>query len=449
MPRDRTPPHAVEAEVSTLGAIMVGGTEAMGDVVGKLDPDHFYRENHRHIYRAMMALYSRGETVDPTSVGEELRQAGALEKAGGFPYLAELLDAVPTAASLAYHAKIVTDRARRRKLIEAGQSMVVDAFDSPDDTDTVIDRAERAVMEVSDTRTRKEPVFITEAMTETFAGIEARQNAPGGITGIPTGYHDLDHLTGGFQKSDLVIIAARPSTGKTAFVTSMLLHAAIERKETVAMFSLEMSKEQLVQRMLCSEGIVDLGRLLRGRLVDDDYVRLGHASGVIHKAPIWIDDSGDLSVLEIRAKARRLASKGALGMVVVDYLQLMRGGAKENRTQEVSEISRGLKLLAKELHVPVIALSQLSRAPEQRTNHRPVLSDLRESGSIEQDADVVMFLYRPEMYLTEVEAREQNVAGRAECIIAKQRNGPTDTAHLHFRKECARFESLTMQERAA
>jgi replicative DNA helicase len=448
---DRQPPYAAEAEVSVLGGMLIDG-DAVAKAIESIDETMFYREAHRRIFRSMARLFQRGEVVDPTTVAEDLKQTDDLEQAGGLPYLAELLDAVPTAANIDFHARIVRERALMRRLLEASTSIIQDVYEPGERTvDELLDMAEHKVFQVAQSHEREGFVWIKKILYPTFERIEQLQAAKGGVTGVGTGFTDLDGKTGGFQKSDLIIIAARPSMGKTALVISLLLHAAISEQKPVALFSLEMSKEQLVQRMLCSEALVDLGRLLRGRLTDDDYVRLAQAAGHLNTAPIWIDDSGALSVLEMRGKARRLkAEQPELGMIIVDYLQLMQGGARnaENRQQEVSEISRGLKALAKELEVPVVALSQLSRAPEQRSDHRPQLSDLRESGSIEQDADLVMFLYRPEYYLSDMEAQEKGLAGKAELIISKQRNGPTGTIELFFRKESTRFESFSPAERA-
>ena len=446
---DRQPPYAAEAEVAVLGGMLID-TDAVAKAVEVVDDSMFYREGHRRIFRIMARLFQRGEVVDPTTVAEELKKSDELEQAGGLPYLAELLDAVPTAANVEYHARIVRERALMRRLIETSSQIIRDTYEPGERTvEELLDEAEHRIFQVAQSHDREGFVWIKKILYPTFERIEQLQAAQGGITGVGTGFTDLDGKTGGFQKGDLVIVAARPSMGKTALVISLMLHAAISQQTPVALFSLEMSKEQLVQRMLCSEALVDLGRLLRGRLTDDDYVRLAQAAGHLNTAPIWIDDSGVLTVLEMRAKARRLkAEQPELGMIIVDYLQLMQGGGKmaENRQQEVSEISRGLKAIAKELGVPVIALSQLSRAPEQRADHRPQLSDLRESGSLEQDADLVMFLYRPEYYLSDLEAQEQGVVGKAELIIGKQRNGPTGIVELFFRKESTRFESFTRSE---
>jgi replicative DNA helicase len=447
-PPDRQAPYAPEAEVSVLGGMMIDG-DAVARAVEIVDDTMFYREANRRIFRAMTRLFRLGQVVDWVTLGEELKKTEELDAVGGLAYLSELLEAVPTAANIEYHARVVRERALLRRLIEASSGIIRDAYEPGERTvDELLDAAEQRIFQVAQSHDRQGFVWIKKILYPTFERIEALQAAKGGITGVPTGFYGLDELTGGFQKGDLVIIAARPSMGKTSLVTGIALHAAIAHQVPIALFSLEMSKEQLVQRMLCSEALVDLGRLLRGRLSDDDYVRLAQAAGHLNTAPIWIDDSGSLNVLEMRAKARRLkADQPELGLVVVDYIQLMNAhGDAENRQQEVSAISRGLKALAKELEVPILALSQLSRAPEQRSDHRPQLSDLRESGSLEQDADLVMFLYRPEYYLGREEAQEKGVVGKAELIIGKQRNGPTGIVDLFFRREATRFESYSPEE---
>jgi replicative DNA helicase len=445
---DRQPPYAPEAEISVLGGMLIDG-DAVAKALEIVDDTMFYREANRRIFRVMARLFQRGQVIDTVTVGEELSKLDELDGVGGLQYVAELLDAVPTAANIEYHAKIVRERALLRRLIEASSSVIRDAYEAGERTvEEILDEAEQRIFQVAQSHDREGFVWIKKILYPTFERIEQLQATQGGITGVPTGFGNLDDMTGGFQKGDLVIIAARPSMGKTAFVTGVALHAAISHQVPVALFSLEMSKEQVVQRMLCSEALVDLGRLLRGRLQDDDFSRLAVAAGHLNTAPVWIDDAGSLSVLEMRAKARRLkADQPDLGMIIVDYIQLMHaGGEAENRQQEVSTISRQLKGLAKELGVPILALSQLSRAPEQRSDHRPQLSDLRESGSLEQDADLVMFLYRPEYYLPVLEAQEKGVQGKAELIIGKQRNGPTGIAELYFRKECARFESINSRQ---
>jgi replicative DNA helicase len=446
---DRQPPYAPEAEISVLGGMLLDG-DAVAKAIEIIDDTMFYREAHRRVFRAMARLFQRGQVVDPITVSEELKNTDELEAIGGMAYLAELLDAIPTAANIEYHAKIVRERALLRRLIDASSQIIRDAYEPGEKrVEDVLDEAEQRIFQVAQSHDRQGFVWIKQILWPTMEKIEELQAAHGGITGVPTGFHDLDTLTGGFQKGDLVILAARPSMGKTSIVVGMALHAAITHQVPAAIFSLEMSKEQIVQRMLCHEALVDLGRLLRGRLSDDDYVRLAQAAGHLNTAPLWIDDSGALNVLEMRAKARRLkADKPDIGLIILDYIQLMgaSGGNSENRQQEVSQISRGLKGLAKELEVPIIALSQLSRAPEQRTDHRPQLSDLRESGALEQDADVVMFLYRAERYMQAEEAEEKGMVGKAELIIGKQRNGPTGTVDLFFRKESTRFESLSHRD---
>lgn len=445
---DRQPPYAPEAEISVLGGMLIDG-DAVAQAIEIVDDAMFYREANRRIFRAMARIFQRGEVVDPITISEELKNTDELDAVGGMAFLGELLDAVPTAANIRYHARIVRERALLRRLIEASSVIIRDAYELGERTvEQVLDEAEQRIFQVAQSHDREGFVWIKKILYPTFERIEQLQAAQGGLTGVPTGFHDLDEMTGGFQKGDLAILAARPSMGKTAMVIGAALHAAISHQVPVALFSLEMSKGQLVQRMLCSEALVDLGRLLRGRLDDDDYVRLAQAAGHLNTAPIWIDDSGVLSVLEMRAKARRLkADQPELGLIIIDYIQLMAASVQaENRQQEVSQISRGLKALAKELDAPIIALSQLSRAPEQRSDHRPQLSDLRESGSLEQDADLVMFLYRPEYYLAPAEAQEKGVVGKAELIIGKQRNGPTGLVELFFRKEATRFESFTHRE---
>jgi replicative DNA helicase len=443
---DRQPPYAPEAEISVLGGMLIDSENAVPKAIELVDDTMFYREANRRVFRSMVRLFQRGEVIDPVTLSEELNKTDELEAIGGMMFLSELLDAVPTAANIEYHARIVRERALLRRLIEGASQIIRDSYESGEKSvEEVLDAAEQRIFQVAQSHEREGFVWIKKILYPTFEKIEQLQASKGGITGVPSGFSSLDDMTGGLQRGDLVIVAARPSMGKTALVTGMALHAAIANQVPCAMFSLEMSKQQVVQRMLCSEGLVDLGRLLRGRLQDDDFGRLAQAAGHLNTAPLWIDDSGSVSILEMRAKARRLkADQPELGLIVVDYIQLMTaGGDSENRQQEVSAISRGLKALAKELNVPIVALSQLSRAVEQRADHRPQLSDLRESGSIEQDADLVMFLYRPEYYVPANEAQEKGLQGKAELIISKQRNGPTGICELYFRKECARFESFT------
>jgi replicative DNA helicase len=416
------------------------------DKASELVQDHmFFREAHRRLFRAMIRLSERGDVIDVITLSEELKKTGELEAAGGLPYLAELLDAVPTAANIEYHAKIVREKALLRNLIEAASVIIRDAYEQGErSVDEVLDEAEQRVFQVAQSHERGGFVRIKEILWPTFEHIEHLQQSKTGITGVPAGFPDLDRMTTGFQRGDLCIVAARPSMGKTSWVLNVAQNVAIEHEVPVAIFSLEMSKEQLVQRLLCAEGRVDSQRLRRGQLSPDEYQRLAAAAGHLNTASIWIDDSPGNTVLEMRAKARRLMAESTFGLLVIDYMQLMSSHrSSESRTQEVSEISRGLKALARELEIPVIALSQLSRAPEQRTDRRPQLSDLRESGSIEQDADLVMFLYRPEYYFGPTDKDGTSVEGKAELIIGKQRNGPTGTVELYFHKEYTRFDSVT------
>jgi replicative DNA helicase len=444
---DRQPPFSPEAEVSVLGGMLID-RDAVARAVEVVRDSMFYREAHRRLYRSMVRLFERGDVIDVITLSEDLKKTGELDAAGGLPYLAELLDAVPTAANIEYHAKIVREKALLRHLIEAASTIIRDVYDQGErSVEEVLDEAEQRVFRVAQSHDRGGFLWIKEILWPTFEHIERLQESKSGITGVPTGFPDLDRLTSGFQRGDLCIVAGRPSMGKTSWVLNVAQSAAIEHNVPVAIFSLEMSKEQLVQRFLCAEGRVDSQRLRRGALTDEEYKRLAAAAGHLNTAPVWIDDSPGNTVLEMRAKARRLKAETEIGLLVIDYMQLMSGhGRAENRVQEVSEISRGLKALARELDVPVIALSQLSRAPEQRTDRRPQLSDLRESGSIEQDADLVMFLYRPEYYYGPVDKDGNSLEGKSELVIAKQRNGPTGTVELYFHKDYTRFDSVTPRE---
>lgn len=441
---ERRPPFSPEAELSVLGGMFMDA-DAIVKAIEVVDDSMFYREGNRRLFRTMVRLWERGEIIDPVTLTEELKNAGDLDAIGGTAFLAQLLDAVPTAANIEYHARIVREKAVLRRLIETATGIIQQTYESQGDVEELLDRAEQEIFQIAQTQDRKGFVWIKEILWPTFEKIEQLQNNTSSVTGVPTGFPDLDEMTAGFQPGDLIIVAARPSMGKTAFTLNIAQHAAIAAQKPVAVFSLEMSKESLVQRILCAEGRVDASRLRRGRLLDDEYARLATAAGYLNTAPIYIDDTPAISVLETRAKARRLkADRPDLAMVIVDYLQLMQGPARsENRQQEVSEISRGLKALAKELNVPVVALSQLSRAVESRPDKRPMMSDLRESGAIEQDADVIMFLYRPEYYYGPVDKDGNNLEGRAELIIGKQRNGATGKVDLVFLKEYTRFESFT------
>ena len=440
---DRQPPFSPEAEASVLGGMLIDGT-AVARVVEFVDDSMFYREAHRRIFRAMVRLFERGSVLDVVTVSESLKEGAELDNAGGLEYLASLLDAVPTAANIEYHARIVHDKAMLRRLIDAAHTIVRDVHEPGNrPVDEVLDHAEQIVFRVSESRNREGFVWIKEVLWPTFEHIEKLQESQGGISGIATGFADLDRMTTGLQAGDLVIVAGRPSMGKTSWALNVAQNAAIEHGVPVAIFSLEMSKEQLVQRFLCAEGRVDAQKLRRGKLAADEYQRLARAAAHLNSAPIWIDDSATGNVLEMKAKSRRLKADAELGLIVVDYIQLMSGSTRtDSRVQEVSEISRGLKALARELEVPVIALSQLSRAPEQRPDRRPQLSDLRESGAIEQDADLVMFLYRPEYYYGPTDKDGKSLEGGAELIVAKQRNGPTGKLDLYFHKAYTRFDSV-------
>ena len=421
-----------------------------------VDESMFYREGHRRIFKAMLAISQGGAVVDPLTLSNELEKHGSLQAAGGKDYIGVLLYIVPTAANIEYHLKIVREKALRRRLIEVAQNLVTEAHESAADAGELIDLAEHKIFQVSQQRGSDGFTRIKELLWPAMERIESlREGGP--LTGVPSGFAELDSMTLGFQPSDLVIIAARPSMGKTAFVLNVAQYAAVERNLPTAIFSLEMSKESLVMRMLASEGYIDAQRLRSGKLTSQDHSNLAKAAALLGQAPIWIDDSPGLSLLEIRSRARRLKSQHDLKMIIVDYLQLVTGPpGVESRQQEISQISRSLKILAKELQVPVLALSQLSRAPEQRTgeNKRPQLSDLRESGAIEQDADLVMFIYRPEFYERAVDEQGNPnktsdgipLEGLAEIIVGKQRNGPTGIARLNFRKQFTRFENYTNRE---
>ena len=444
---DRRPPYSEEAETAVIAAMLMD-QDAILRAIEVVDDTMFYREANRRLFRAMASIAERGDVVDPLTLTEELSRRGELQGAGGKEYIGFLLDAVPTAANIEYHARIVKEKALQRRLIETCTSLISEAFAGTSTAAELLDEAEHQVFQVSQQRGTQGFMRVKELMWPTMERIEALQRGGKTITGVPTGFNDLDEITSGFQNSDLVIVAARPSMGKTAFVLNVAQYAAIEKNIPVAIFSLEMSKEALVQRMLTAEARVDAQKLRKGMLRDDDFPRMARAAGVLSSAPIWIDDSAGITLLEIRSKARRLKVDANVGMVIVDYLQLISGPLDaESRQQEISFISRSLKALAKELDVPVVALSQLSRAPEQRTaeHKRPQLSDLRESGAIEQDADLVMFIYRAEVYEgPDATDKDGNpVAGRAELIVGKQRNGPIGTAHLFFHKAYTRFENYS------
>ncbi len=440
----RIPPQAVEIEEQVLGAMLLE-KEAISKVIEVLDDEAFHAERNRRIFQAIVALFERGEPADSITVAEELRRRNQLDGVGGDSYLVELTMKVTSAANVEYHARIVLEKALLRKLIAESGAIATRAFSQAEDAFDLLDHAEQSIFKISEWRLKKNFVSMDKAVHDTLEVLESIHGQHGGVTGVPTGFRDLDTLTGGWQKSDLVIIAGRPSSGKTAFALSLAANAAMHRSRptAVGVFSLEMSLQQLVMRLLCAEARVDAHAVRTGRLPEDDWKRLSIGAGRLAKAKIFIDDTASLGILELRAKARRLKAEHNVGMVIVDYLQLMQGpkGA-ENREKEISAISRSLKALAKELDIPVIALSQLSRAVEGRTDKRPILSDLRESGAIEQDADVVAFVHRQEMYVDPHSDKMEEVQGKAEIIVGKQRNGPIDDVTLAFVSRYARFENL-------
>lgn len=432
--QERIPPQNLQAEQSVIGSMLIDKS-AIARCIEILRPDSFYRDAHKYIYETIMELFDRGEPVDLVTVTETLAKNGKIDAVGGSVYVADLINSVPTSANVEYYAKIVEEKATLRRLIDAGTQLVAQAFDEPENVDKILDHAEKTIFDIALKRVREGFLRLDTVLTKVLDKIDKLYGKKEHITGIPTGYTDLDNLTAGFQNSDLIIIAARPSVGKTAFALNMAQNMAIRHKIPVAIFSLEMSKEQLGQRMLCSEGEIDAIRLKTATLPDTGWKKLTRALSKLSEAQIYIDDSASISAMEIRAKCRRLKLEKGLSLVIVDYLQLMSGrGRIENRVQEISDIARSLKTLARELDVPVIALSQLSRAVEQRPDRIPRLSDLRESGEIEQTADVVMFIHRDDYY------NPQSDRGNiAEIIIAKQRNGPVGTVELVFRKDVAKF----------
>ncbi len=435
----KLPPQHIEAEQSILGGILIEN-EALNRVTEILDPDDFYRDAHRKIFDALINLSERDEPADLITLTNELRKIDQLDSIGGASYLASLIDSVPTAANIQYYARIVKEKAILRKLIQTSTEIITQSYEDRGDVESFLDEAERSIFEISEKRVRPSFYPIREIVKESFATIEKLFNKKEAVTGVASGFKELDRMTAGFQPSDLIIIAGRPSMGKTAFCLDIAEYAAIGNKIPVAIFSLEMSKEQLVIRMLCSQANVEGTRLRTGYLNESDWPKLTIAAGNLSESPIYIDDTAALSVLELRAKARRLKSDYGLGMVIVDYLQLMKGRARvESRQQEISEISRSLKALAKELNIPVIAVSQLSRKTEERTGNRPQLSDLRESGAIEQDADLILFIYRDEVYNRDPDNPNR---GKAEVIIGKQRNGPIGKIDLAFLDKFTTFKDL-------
>lgn len=433
----RIPPQNVEAEQSVIGSMLLD-KEAIAVVTEVIKAEDFYREDHREIFEAIMDLFEKAEPVDLVTTSDQLKERGSLEAVGGIEYLANLATAVPTTANAKHYAKIVEEKAILRRLIKTANEISANGYEAAEDASQILDKAEKAIFDIAQNRNTRGFTPIKDILVDSFNKLEELYNTKGLITGVPTGFMDLDYKTSGLQNSDLILLAARPGMGKTAFMMNIAQYAAVHKQIPVAIFNLEMSKEQLVNRMLASEVMIDSQKLRTGRLDDDDWQKIARAIGPLSEAPIYIDDTPSISVLEIRAKCRRLKLEKNLGLVVIDYLQLMQGrGRVESRQQEISEISRSLKILAKEINVPVITGSQLSRAPEQRADHRPMLSDLRESGAIEQDADIVMFLYRDEYYNPGTE--KQNIS---EVIVAKHRNGSTGTIELRFFGEYTKFANL-------
>ncbi|WP_390615258.1 replicative DNA helicase [Siminovitchia fortis] len=435
---DRTPPQNIEAEQAVIGAIFLDPA-AIVLASEILLPEDFYRSAHQKIFEVMLHLNETGHAVDLVTVTEQLAASKLLEDVGGISYLSELSVSVPTAANVGYYARIVEEKALLRRLIRTATDIATEGYTREDEVEALLDEAEKSIMEVAQRKNSGAFQNIKDILVRTYDNIELLHNRKGEVTGIPTGFSELDRMTAGFQRNDLIIVAARPSVGKTAFALNIAQNVATKTDENVAIFSLEMGAEQLVMRMLCSEGNIDAQNLRTGSLTDEDWRKLTMAMGSLSNSGIYIDDTPGIRVSEIRSKCRRLKQESGLGMVLIDYLQLIQGSgrSKENRQQEVSEISRSLKALARELEVPVIALSQLSRGVEQRQDKRPMMSDIRESGSIEQDADIVAFLYRDDYYDKETE--NKNII---EIIIAKQRNGPTGTVQLAFVKEYNKFVNL-------
>lgn len=431
---DRLPPQSPDAEVSVIGAILIHG-DALAKAVEILSSEDFYQESHRLIYEAAVALFNQARPVDVVMVGEELRARNQLDKVGGLSYLMELAAMVPTAAHVEHYGRIVRETSTLRRIIGTATQLITDAYEAELTSRELLDKAQRDLFALTQ-RGQRDFVRLHEVLMETFTRLETLYEQKGKLVGIPTGFPDLDRMTAGLQSSDLIIIAARPSMGKTMLCLNLARHVAVHDKTPVAIFSLEMSREQLALRLLSAEAELPAHRLRTGELDADMWMRLSGALGRLGEAPIFIDDTPSLSVLELRAKARQLKAQQDIGMVIVDYMQLMQGRRAENRQQEISDISRSMKALARELDVPVVALSQLSRAVESRNDKRPMLSDLRESGAIEQDADIVAFLYREDYYTKEPE--HPNVT---ELIVAKQRNGPTGTIQLLFKKDIGKFLS--------
>jgi replicative DNA helicase len=446
---DKVPPQNIDAERAVLGAMLIseGGREAIPRVIEILgdnpNGNGFYRESHQKIYGAILNLFDRGEPADLLTVTRELERTGDLENVGGVSYLDEMIDSVPSVANVEYYAQMVKDEALRRRLILTSAQIYNDSFDSSEGIDLLLDRAEREILDIRRDNVNKGFMALKRIVRGSFRTIEELYNKKEHVTGVPSGFVDLDKTTSGFQQSDFIVIAGRPGMGKSMFIQNIAQYVAGKCRIGVGIFSLEMSQQQLALRMLASDANVDFQRLRTGFLSESDWPKLTISAGNLSESPIFIDDTPGISVMEMRAKSRRLKAEHDVGLIMVDYLQLMQGRGKiENRQQEISDISRSLKALAKELNIPLVACSQLSRSPEARPDKRPQLSDLRESGAIEQDADLVLFLYRDEYY----ERESSDRVGEAEIIIGKQRNGPTKTVKLAFRADNMRFGNLEKRD---
>jgi len=437
----RIPPHHIEAEQSVLGSLLID-RNALSEVSGRLKPETFYLEKHREIYEAILSLYEESLPVDIVTVSDVLAKRGTLEKVGDLEYIAHLANSVPTTANVSHYVSIIEDKALLRDLIKVSGEISDMAYQGSTEGVEVLNHAEKMIFDISQGMNRSGLEHINSVLDQTFTKLEELCQSKGDITGVPSGFIDLDRKTSGFQNSDLILVAARPAMGKTSFVLNIAVNAAL-RKFPVAIFSLEMSRVQLVNRMLALEAMVELEKMRTGKLDAEDWKKIGYSLGPLSKSPIFIDDNASLTTMEMMSKLRKLKLERGLSLVIIDYLQLMEGRRKtENRQQEISEISRSLKIMAKELNVPVIALSQLSRAPEQRSDHRPVLSDLRESGAIEQDADMVLFLYRDDYYNENSE--KKNIV---EVIIAKHRNGSTGTVELAWIPQYTKFGNRLYDEK--
>ena len=435
-PGIKSSPQSIEAEKSVLGSMMID-KNVIAQAVEILSAEDFYRDAHKYIFKSIVEMYQRDEPIDEITLLEHLKSTDRLEKSGGISYITEIVSSVLTTANVKSYIKIVEDKATLRKLIDSSTKIIESCYNNQDDVEKVIDVAEQKIFDLAEKKSSSDFEPLSDILERGFEQIETLFNNKGEVTGVGSGFKDLDDLTSGFQKGDMILIAARPSMGKTTFALNIAEHAALREGKSVVIFSLEMSKEQLAYKLLCSEANVDMLKLRTGNLEDKDWENIARASGQLSSAKIYIDDTAGVSIMEMRSKCRRLKIEYGIDLILIDYLQLMSGSGEESRQQEVSEISRNIKAIAKEMQCPVIALSQLSRAPEQRADHRPMLSDLRESGSIEQDADLVMFLYRDEYYNKETE--EKNVA---ECIIAKQRNGPVGNVKLAWIGQFSKFGNL-------